>query len=1559
MAPPLPPEYDLVVQPGRDPAAIRMRFEGQRAMRVDGSGDLVLETTGGEIRHRRPHAWQQTKEGRREIAASYFIADRSLVSFRLGAYDRNLPVVIDPVISVSTYFPLSMRAIGTDAAGNIYVAGEDGQWPNQLLGPVAGPKPGYIDTLVAKLDPEGKQLLFATYIGGNNLDTPFALIVDAAGNIFVSGNTQSENFPSTLDTRNQLGQKAIFVVKLSPAGTRVYSVLLRGGEQEGPDQLAVDSSGSVYVAGTVKTPDDFPFTPQAFSGVRQGGSDGVVAKLTADGTIAWATAIGGSGGEQLGAIARDSGNNIYVSGATASADFPTSDGSVPTGNWDGFLSKLKADGSALLFSSRFGGSEMDWPRAMTVDSAGSVYVAGDTQSPDFPRTPGTYVAAISPSGVNTLAFLAKYSSSGARIYSTYFGAVQDIPRAVYADGSGSVWLAGTTRSSQAFPLTPGALMGASNAIGDLGDLFLTQFDASGSSIVYSTLFGGLNEDSLADAAFVPGAVYLAANSYGDDLPTTAGAYLPRGPNGFLLKIDLTQPANCFARVSPSSVTMPPAGGPGSFDVDLPDGCPWVASAPYQITLTPPVVGMGKTRISYWVRPLPAGYPPDTLKIKMADAEFAISRSRSSCSDVLFDPPSVSLTAFGGMRTVTASVPGDCQWQVASNAPWLSATPNQASATIQVFAQPNSSAARSGSITINGKSLPVTQAAGACTQVVSPAGASVPAAGGSGSITVTITGGCSFTAVSQSDWLTVTASGSNVTYTAAPNPGWTARTGTILIESQPVAIAQAAGPAAGVTSYNVSTYAGITRSLTGDGGPVSAAGIAEPHALARDSAGNLFISDLGRVRRVGTDGIISSIAGGGSNQDGENIPALTAFILPVMALATDAAGNVYVAEAQGNRVRKVGLDGNIVTIAGTLLNPASSGDGGPATAAKMVYPLGVAVGSDGSVFIAETGSHRIRKVGPDGIIRAFAGTGTAGFAGEGGPALSAQFRSPSALVLDAAGNLYVSDSGNHRIRRIDAQTGIIVTVAGSGSAGFGGDGGPAAAAKLSDPAGIDVDPQGNLYITDKGNVRIRKVSGGIITTIAGTGESCRSCSSGETGPATTAKLSSPEGVLAWPTADVFVADTWNFIVRKLTPATLASGVPCNVSVTPSTLATMPASGGSVTMRVSAAAGCSWTATSPAAWVTAEPLSGTGDGSVTLHVAEGTLSGPRSATIGFGSASITLRQDNGLRFVPMTPCRVVDTRLAEGPFGGPGLWSGSRSFALDQGSCSVPASALAYSLNVTAVPAGPLGYLTIWPGGTTQPVVSTLNSLDGRIKAAAALVEKGPAGVSVYGSAKTDVVIDINGYFVPANDPAGLAFYPVTPCRVADTRLANGPLGGPGMGAAQTRNFPVDSGACGIPASAKAYVMNVTVVPPGPLGYLSAWPAGAAQPTVSTLNALNGGITANAAIVPAGVNGAISIYTSASTQVAIDVSGYFAPPDGSANALSFYPAAPCRAVDTRLAPGPLGSPSIWGQRDLPLGASMCGMTSNARAYSLNATVVPPARWGIFRYGRPEVRSPPSRR
>ena len=256
----------------------------------------------------------------------------------------------------------------------------------------------------------------------------------------------------------------------------------------------------------------------------------------------------------------------------------------------------------------------------------------------------------------------------------------------------------------------------------------------------------------------------------------------------------------------------------------------------------------------------------------------------------------------------------------------------------------------------------------------------------------------------------------------------------------------------------------------------------------------------------------------------------------------------------------------------------------------------------------------------------------------------------------------------------------------------------------------------------------------------------------------------------------------------------------------------------------------------------------------------------------------RSASGLQFIPVTPCRIADTRNANGPLGGPAITGGTkRDFPILSGSCGIPATAVAYSFNVAAVPQGSgSGNLTVWPTGATMPNTSALNYANGAAISNGVIVPAGTNGsVSIWAYSNTDVVVDIDGYFVPAGtDASGLQFIPVTPCRIADTRNANGPLGGPAITGGTRRDFPILSGSCGIPATAVAYSFNVAAVPQGSgSGNLTVWPTGATMPNTSALNYANGAAISNGVIVPAGTNGSVSIWAYSNTDVVVDIDGYF--------------------------------------------------------------------------------------
>jgi hypothetical protein len=351
-----------------------------------------------------------------------------------------------------------------------------------------------------------------------------------------------------------------------------------------------------------------------------------------------------------------------------------------------------------------------------------------------------------------------------------------------------------------------------------------------------------------------------------------------------------------------------------------------------------------------------------------------------------------------------------------------------------------------------------------------------------------------------------------------------------------------------SSQNINTIAGNgTAGYAGDGGPATAAMLNSPFNVLADNAGNIYIADYGghRLRKMSADGIITTIAGtgmGGSMGDGG--PATAAYLFHPTDVDIDDAGNLYICDYANGRIRKINTAGIITTIAGTGFG-GFSGDGGPSTAAQLMLPYGVKVLADGSVFITDQGNNRIRKISPSGIISTIAGTGVYANTGDGGPATAANLKNPTGIEIDPAGNLYVSSGNGYTVRKI-SPAGIITTIAGVGSIGTGGDGGPATAASLGPVFGLSADHAGNVYIADRGASKIRKISAaGMITTVAGTGALAYS---GDGGPATAADLFATTGVYALPDGSkVYIADKENNRIRlvscPLPPITGVAATAC--------------------------------------------------------------------------------------------------------------------------------------------------------------------------------------------------------------------------------------------------------------------------------------------------------------------------------------------------------------------------------------------------------------------------------
>jgi uncharacterized protein (TIGR03437 family) len=352
------------------------------------------------------------------------------------------------------------------------------------------------------------------------------------------------------------------------------------------------------------------------------------------------------------------------------------------------------------------------------------------------------------------------------------------------------------------------------------------------------------------------------------------------------------------------------------------------------------------------------------------------------------------------------------------------------------------------------------------------------------------------------------------------------------------------------AQQITTFAGNgTQSYSGDGGPATQAAINGAVDVATDLYGNLFIADQNnnRVRKVDPKGNITTFAGTGvAAFSGDGGPATQAALNYVPGVCTDAAGDVFVSDLSNFRIRKIDTSGNITTVAGNGVQ-GSSGDGGPATQASMYIPIRCAIDSSNNLYITDQSGHKIRKVTPAGIISTVAGSGAgagphsvASYSGDGGPATAANLNNPTAVTVDSAGNIYFSDQYNQRIRKVDTN-GIITTIAGNGTAGYSGDGGPATSAQLNYPGGLIVDQNGDIYVADDNNFRIRKISKGVITTVAGNGVQGYS---GDGGPALQAEFNGQFGVALDASGNLYIADSANGRIRKV--SSLGTATPPTIS-----------------------------------------------------------------------------------------------------------------------------------------------------------------------------------------------------------------------------------------------------------------------------------------------------------------------------------------------------------------------------------------------------------------------------
>ncbi|HEX8352382.1 MAG TPA: SBBP repeat-containing protein [Pyrinomonadaceae bacterium] len=518
-------EYDFHVAPGVDPRAVSLRFDGADKVEVDAGGDLLLTLGESVVRQPKPFVYQEVAGARRAVEGGYALGADGRVGFALGEYDAGLPLVIDPVIVYSTYLGGSgseqANGVALDSAGNTYIAGFTSSTDFPTANALQAANGGFQDAFVTKINPAGNALVYSTYFGGDAQEQARGLAVDAAGNAYITGQTGSTNFPTLNPVQATKGatNEDAFLTKINPAGNAlVYSTYLGGGESsEFGQAVAVDSAGHAYITG-VTFSDNFPTHNPIQSTFGGGSVDAYLAKFNPAGNaLIYSTYLGGSANDSGFGVAADSSGNAYVVGETESTNFPTAspiqDGNA--GGRDAFVAKVNATG-AFIFSTYLGGNDLDVAQAVAVDSAGLPYVAGQTSSINFPRANAFQNA--NGGGVLQDAFLTKLNADGsALVYSTYFGGLGgEIAFGVAVDSAGNPYIAGTTASVNTLP-TANAVQCAR---GGGQDVFVAKFNAAASALVYSTYYGGSDNDNgrmvAVDAA---GNAHVAGMTFSTNFPT--------------------------------------------------------------------------------------------------------------------------------------------------------------------------------------------------------------------------------------------------------------------------------------------------------------------------------------------------------------------------------------------------------------------------------------------------------------------------------------------------------------------------------------------------------------------------------------------------------------------------------------------------------------------------------------------------------------------------------------------------------------------------------------------------------------------------------------------------------------------------------------------------------------------------------------------------------------------------------------------------------------------------------------------------------------------------------
>lgn len=543
-------EYDILVSPGAFADSVKLRIENSKNMSIDENGTMhILTQADHDIQMQRPFVYQFVNNEKVTVESQFVLLAKNEFGFKLGKYDPDQLLIIDPVLFYSTYLGGSGfsegNGIAIDNMGSAYVTGDTDSPNFPTQNPIQPNILGFSNAFITKFNSTGTALVYSTYLGGTNTDTGTAIAVDREGNAYITGDTSSNDFPVVNPFQaTKAGFVDGFVTKINAAGSAlVYSTYLGGSDQDSSRSIAVDCAGHAYVTGLTRST-DFP-TQNPFQASLAGSNDVFVTKFNVTGnSLIFSTYLGGQASDIGRGIAVGCDQSVYVTGTTTSSDFPTMNPFEPTlqGFQSAFVTKFNPSGSSLVYSTYLGGTGGTYGNSIVVDRNNSAYVTGATTAPDFP-TENPFQPTLN--GFQN-AYLTKFDPSGsALVYSTYLGGSNsEFANGVAIDKFNNAYVVGETNSPDfptEDPIQP-------NLNGSL-DGFITKFNPSGSSLAYSTYLGGSGNDSAFDVAVsASGDAYITGFTDSSDFPTTPGAFqttLEGNTNAFVASIITSpQPPKC-------------------------------------------------------------------------------------------------------------------------------------------------------------------------------------------------------------------------------------------------------------------------------------------------------------------------------------------------------------------------------------------------------------------------------------------------------------------------------------------------------------------------------------------------------------------------------------------------------------------------------------------------------------------------------------------------------------------------------------------------------------------------------------------------------------------------------------------------------------------------------------------------------------------------------------------------------------------------------------------------------------------------------------------------------